>query len=161
MQRQLRRILVPLVAAALAVVLAALPAAAEKPVRCTGQTVYAPAYSHIYHGVKTRHFPLTVTLSIRNVDPANTITITAVEYRNEKGELLRTFSGIQRGLQPFETAEAVIEQQDASGGSGASFVVRWESSASAIPPMIQTVMIGSAAGQGISFLSGSRVIEQH
>ena len=41
----------------------ACPVAAEKLSRSQGQTIYVPAYSHIYHGVKTREFLLTVTLS--------------------------------------------------------------------------------------------------
>lgn len=39
-----------------------------------GQRIYVPAYSHIYSGNKEKPFLLTVTLSIRNIDPTNTIT---------------------------------------------------------------------------------------
>ena len=40
-----------------------------------GQTIYVPAYSHIYSGNRERPFLLTVTLSIRNIDPTHKITI--------------------------------------------------------------------------------------
>ena len=40
-----------------------------------GQTIYFPAYSHIYSGNRERPFLLTVTLSIRNIDPTHKITI--------------------------------------------------------------------------------------
>ena len=33
-----------------------------------GQTIYVPAYSHIYSGDRERPFLLTVTVSIRNTD---------------------------------------------------------------------------------------------
>ena len=40
-----------------------------------GQSIYVPAYSHIYSGNKERPFLLTVTLSIRNVNPKHSIKI--------------------------------------------------------------------------------------
>ena len=36
----------------------------------SGQTIYVPAYSHIYTGNREKPFLLTVTLSIRNIDPS-------------------------------------------------------------------------------------------
>ena len=50
--------------------------AADVPAKTSGQTVYVPAYSHIYHGNKNAELLLSVTLSIRNIDPDNPITIT-------------------------------------------------------------------------------------
>ncbi|MBU2627056.1 MAG: DUF3124 domain-containing protein, partial [Proteobacteria bacterium] len=41
----------------------------EKKELSYGQTIYVPAYSHIYIGDRERPFLLTVTLSIRNIDP--------------------------------------------------------------------------------------------
>ena len=54
-----------------------------------GQRVYVPAYSHIYSGNKERPFLLTVTLSLRNVDPMHQIKITLVDYYETQGKLLK------------------------------------------------------------------------
>ncbi len=56
-----------------------------------GQRVYVPAYSHIYSGNKERPFLLTVTLSIRNIDPTHLIKITLVDYYETQGNLLKEF----------------------------------------------------------------------
>jgi len=138
----------------------AAPASAEKPGRVSGQTLYIPAYSHIYHGVKTRDFLLTMTLSIRNIDPATPITIASVEQLDGSGKVLRSFPGAQKTLAPFAAAEAVVDERDPSGGLGGAFLVRWTSAKPAIPPVAQAVMIGSSNSQGISFLSEARVVEE-
>ena len=44
----------------------------ELPALSKGQTVYVPAYSHIYIGGKKRPFELAITLSIRNIDLEDT-----------------------------------------------------------------------------------------
>ena len=51
-----------------------------------GQTLYVPAYSHIYIGNKANLYQLTVTLSIRNIDPLNPITLTVVDFIMEAKE---------------------------------------------------------------------------
>jgi hypothetical protein len=52
-----------------------------------GQTIYVPAYSHIYSGDKQQIFQLTVTMSIRNVDPKHQIKITVVDYYEAQEKL--------------------------------------------------------------------------
>ncbi len=160
MRNQHRPVHVFCLATALLALLCAVPAAAGKPGRVQGQTVYVPAYSHIYHGVKTREFLLTVTLSIRNTDPAVPIRIVSVELFDESGKALRSYPGTQKTLAPFAVTEAVLEERDPSGGSGGAFLVRWESKQPALPPVVQCVMIGSSNSQGISFLTEGRVVEE-
>ena len=48
-----------------------------------GQTIYVPAYAHIYHGDNRRAIDLTITLSIRNTDRDNAISVTAIQYYDE------------------------------------------------------------------------------
>lgn len=146
----------------LALLLPAFAARAEagEVKRVLGQTLYVPAYSHIYHGVKTREFLLTVTLSIRNADPATAITVTSVEFLDEAGKVLRSYPAAQKTLRPFMGTKAVLEERDTAGGSSGAFLVRWESGKPVVPPVVQSVMIGSANSQGISFLSEARVVEE-
>lgn len=158
MRTTLRHVLALCLAAGLLAL--ASPASAEKLSRSQGQTIYAPAYSHIYHGVKTREFLLTVTLSIRNIDPKNPITVTSVQLYDEAGKFVRSYADTQKVLPPLAVSEAVLEERDPAGGSGASFVVRWESAKPSLPPVVQCVMIGSSNSQGISFLTEGKVVEE-
>jgi hypothetical protein len=47
---------------------------------------------------------------------------------------------------------------DASGGSGANFIVQWAGPESINTPVIEAVMIGTQGSQGISFVSPGREI---
>ena len=69
-----------LAALLIAVTLPDFLSAEPAPGLSQGETIYVPAYSHIYVGSNEQPFLLTVTLSIRNIDPANSLTVTAVDY---------------------------------------------------------------------------------
>jgi len=138
-----------------------LPAlAGDKPVRSKGQTLYVPAYSHVLHGDRNQPFLLTATLSVRNADPSHPITVFSVEYRDAKGSMIRQFiTEPPKPIAPFAAAEFVVGESDKRGGLGASFVVRWKAETAVAAPVVETVLIGTAAAQGISFVGGARVIE--
>lgn len=123
-----------------------------------GQTLYVPAYSHIYSGNRERPFLLTVTASIRNIDPKNSIEVTTVDYYETQGELLKSFVDTATILKPLESIRYVIPEKDKAGGSGANFIVKWQADALVNPPIVETVMIGAQSQQGISFTSRGRVI---
>jgi len=123
-----------------------------------GQRVYVPAYSHIYSGDKEKPFLLTVTLSIRNIDPTNQIKIIQVDYYETQGELLKKHIDNPISLNPLESLRYVIPERDKSGGSGANFVVEWHSDKLVNRPIIESIMIGTQSGQGISFTSRGREI---
>ena len=123
-----------------------------------GQKIYVPAYSHIYSGNRERPFLLTVTASIRNIDPKNTIKVTAVDYYETQGKLLQRFLDTAVTLKPLESIRYVIPEKDKAGGSGANFIVEWEADKMVNPPIVETVMIGAQSQQGISFTSRGRVI---
>lgn len=123
-----------------------------------GQTIYVPAYSHIYAGNRELPMLLTVTLSIRNVDPTHPIAITSVEYYETKGKLLKKYLDQAIILSPLESTRYIIPQKDKSGGSGANFLVSWKSDESVNPPLVESIMIGAEGQQGISFTSRGQVI---
>jgi hypothetical protein len=123
-----------------------------------GQTVYVPAYSHIYTGVKKRPFALAVTLSIRNIDPDADITLTEVNYYDSKGRRIKSFIDDVPTIKPQESIRFVIAENEKSGGSGANFIVKWESATEVNPPIIESIMIGAQSSQGISFTSRGRAI---
>ena len=154
MNRAHRLAVSPMLAVILALaVLSALPAASQAAESSTGQTVYVPCYSHIYHGIKTRGIDLTITLSVRNTDPKRAVTVSSVDYYDTAGALVKRHLEKPLRLEPLMTAEYIVAQTDVSGGSGANFLVRWTSEAPASPLLVEAVMIGTSAQQGISFTS--------
>jgi hypothetical protein len=134
-----------------ALLLAAWPGSVFAQDLSTGQTVYVPAYSHIYHGSKSRPFDLAVTLSIRNTDPRNAVMLTSVDYYDTQGKLVKVHLLKPERLGPLATREILVDESDSSGGSGANFVVRWSADKAVNAPIIETVMIGTQGQQGISF----------
>lgn len=123
-----------------------------------GQTVYVPAYSHIYIGNKASPYLLTVTLSIRNIDPSRPITLQAVEYYGSQGKLIKQYLGKPKQIAPMAADRHVVLSQEKEGGSGANFIVKWSSDTPVNPPIIESVMIGTQSQQGISFTSRGQEI---
>jgi hypothetical protein len=118
-----------------------------------GQSVYVPIYSHIYSGDREHPFLLTAILSIRNTDSDHNITILTVDYFDSDGKLLRNYVEKPESLGPMASKRYVVGESDKGGGSGAKFIVKWQSSAQVNPPIIEGVMIGTKMQQGISFVS--------
>lgn len=140
--------------------LALMPAAGlcGGPQLSAGQHLYVPVYSHIYIGDKERPFNLAVTLSIRNTDPASGLRLTAVDYYDTEGRLVRSYLEGPRELGPLASIRYVVAEKDVEGGSGANFLVRWEAAQPINAPVVESVMIGAQSGQGISFTSQAREI---
>lgn len=123
-------------------------------------TVYVADYSHIYYGSDRTRFPLTTTLSVRNTDPERSITVLSVRYYNSAGELARRFLEEPRRLGPLGTADFVVAEHDISGGTGANFIVEWSATRPVSRPLIESVMIGTRSGQGISLTSRGQPIDR-
>lgn len=125
-----------------------------------GQTLYVPCSSHIYHGVKTRPFDLTITLTVRNTDPKHSLRLVSVDYVGSDGRLLRRHLEAAVVVPPLATREFTVEQNDSSGGAGASFLVRWRSDAAMNEPLAEAIMIGTSNSQGISFTSRGVAVQE-
>ena len=126
-----------------------------------GQTLYVPIYTHIYSGLKGRPFDLAATLSIRNTDPAHPINLVSVKYYDTDGKLLKDYVSEPVRLNALVSTRYVIKEAEIGGGSGANFIVTWESEKRVNPPIIEAIMIGTKSGQGISFLSRGKVIADY
>ena len=145
---------------ALAWILAPVDLSAEDIQLSSGQTVYIPIYSHIYSGVKGRPFDLAATLSIRNTNPKNSITLVSVKYYDSDGRIVEDYLKKPMQLNSLVSTRYIITEGDKAGGSGANFIVVWKSDQKVNPPIIEAVMIGTHSGQGISFLSRGQVIRE-
>jgi hypothetical protein len=124
-----------------------------------GQTIYVPIYSHIYIRDKGHALNLAATLSIRNTDKGNPIRITSAQYFNTEGKLIKEYAASPLIVAPMASAEIIIAESDTRGGSGASFIVEWNSDFHVMDPVVEAVMISAAGQQGISFISMGRVIK--
>ncbi len=125
-----------------------------------GQILYVPAYSHIYIGNKANPYLLTVTLSIRNIDPLHPITLTAVDYYGTEGQLIKQYLDKPLTITCLASTRYIIMSKDKEGGSGANFMVKWSSKKQVNPPIVESIMIGTQSQQGISFTSRGQVIVQ-
>ncbi len=126
-----------------------------------GQAVYVPAYSHIYIGDREHPFYLTVTLSIRNIDLHTPLTLSAADYYDSNGKVVRQYVTAPVTLGPFSSIRFLVNESDKAGGSGASFLVRWSASRPINQPIIESVMIGTKSQQGISFTSRGQAIDEN
>ena len=133
--------------------------AAAKMTLFKGQTVYVPVYSHIYSGDRERPFYLAATLSIRNTDRNHGIVIQAVDYYDSEGKFLKHYLKEPVTLGAMATLRYVVPESDKSGGSGAKFIIKWQSEHPVAEPLIESVMISTKTQQGISFTSRGRVLE--
>ena len=126
-----------------------------------GQIVYVPIYSHIYSGIKARPFDLAATLSIRNTNLQSSIIIVSVKYYDTAGKLIKDYLDGPIELKALASTRYIITEKDKAGGSGANFIVVWKSDQQVNPPIIESVMIGTHSGQGISFVSHGQVIKEN
>ncbi|HKF61585.1 MAG TPA: DUF3124 domain-containing protein [Dongiaceae bacterium] len=154
----------PLLLAVLGLFLAASAWADEMQPLSRGQTVYAPVYSEILHGNldssgNPARIPLSAMLSIRNTNRAAAITVTSVSYYSGTGKLLRAFLDKPKSLAPLETIEMFIEHRDMTGGTGASFLIVWESAAPVNPPIVEVVHAYFFGTQSTAFISAGRPID--
>jgi hypothetical protein len=124
------------------------------------QTLYVPAYSHIYARDARRTVNLATTLSIRNASPDRPISLVTIDYYDSNGARVRSYADPARRLAPLASTYVVVEQDDVRGGVGASFLVRWQAEAPVSPPIVETVMITSESTLGISFRSTARVLSE-
>lgn len=135
--------------------------AAGDPVLSKGQTLYVSVYSNIFSTQRQLPFNLASILSIRNTDMSRSIQVTAADYYDTKGNLIRKYYRAPITLAPLETTYIYIPEEDTAGGFGANFIVRWTASKEVNAPVVECLMVGMKGGQGISFVSPGQVIKEH
>lgn len=127
-----------------------------------GQTIYVPAYSHIFTGNDARTFNLAVTLSVRNTDRDRPIVLSSVRYHDHDGRLVRDYLKQPLLLAPLASMDFFVKESDTSGGSSANFLVEWSAEHAVSAAIAEAAMIGTASTQGLSFICSGRVVaERH
>lgn len=121
------------------------------------EDVYVPIYSDIYHRTRDFKILLAATLSIRNTSKSDTLFIKEVDYYDSAGTFVRDYIKEPIYLNPLETIDYVIDEEDEAGGSGANFLITWGANKK-LKPVFQAVMVGGVGQQGITFTTeGSTV----
>ncbi len=128
--------------------------------RVRSQTLYVPAYSHIYTRNAQRSMNLATTLSVRNTSPNVPLTLSIIDYYDSHGEHVRAYLDTSRTLEPLSSTYTVVDTDEIRGGVGANFILRWHADRPVSPPVVETVMITDANTQGISFRSTARVLQE-
>lgn len=146
----------------LLVIISGLTMAQDTPTlqKSFGQTIYVPAYSHVYMGNRSQEYNLSTTLLVRNTDPERRVRITSALYYDSKGEQVREYLEKPKILAPMETWWVIIPDNDRSGGAGANFLVKWDATDLVHPPITETVNIGERFGLGVSFTNDGQVVNE-
>ena len=132
--------------------------AGEDQVR--GQLLYVPVYSEVPYGDKNLTLNLTATLSLRNPDLKNAITLKRVDYYGSNGMLVRSYLKQPETLRPMASTEYIVRESDRSGGISASFLVEWDSQVAVSRPLVEAIMVNSTYNQGIAFNSPARILSE-
>ena len=123
-----------------------------------GQTIYVPAYSSIYTADKAHRFELAITLSIRNTDRAHPIILAKAHYYDRDGQVIRDYLKKPLRIGPMSSTEFFVSESDTKGGVSASFLVEWVAEQGVTAPVVESVMVGTLSGQGVSFTCPGRVL---
>lgn len=134
--------------------------AQEVRTQTTGQTLYLPIYSHMFYGnLGKRGVPssalLSALVSIRNTDARRGLRVSSAAYYDTHGKLLGERVPQAVAIPPLGTHEIFIDQNDASGGSGANFIIKWDADGPINPPLVESLHANMDGGKAIIFMTQS------
>ena len=122
------------------------------------ETDYVPIYSDIYYSNGTKRYPLTATISIRNISLTDSAYLLSAVYYDSYGNRLKDYVDSTFLISPLESIEFVVEDIENIGGAGANFIIEWGAINYSDQLFIQSIMIGTYEQQGISFTTEAIVI---
>lgn len=128
----------------------------------TGQVLYLPIYSHLYHGEvqpktgKPSETLVSTHVSIRNTDPKESVKVISARYYNTEGKMLREFVPAPKLIPPLGTLELFVPRTDSSGGSGANFLIDWRSDKPANPPLVEALHADIREARTLVFVTTAR-----
>ena len=128
----------------------------DPPRTGTQGRTYVPAYAQIRLGSGRGKLDLATTLSIHNSSVDSPIVVRKVSYHGTDGSLIETFLDHRVGLKPLATIEFFVAAADLRAGSGANFLVEWETPISSQGPIAEAIMIGTIGTTSYSFVSQGR-----
>lgn len=145
--------------------IAAIAAAQDSPSLASGQSLYLPIYSHLYHGDvhpktgKPSETLVSTHVSVRNTDPASGIKVLSARYYNTEGRQLREFLTRPQLIPPLGTFELYVPRSDSSGGSGANFIIDWTADKPINPPIVEALHADIREARTLLFVTTARPIQ--
>lgn len=138
-------------------------AAAELPPLSKGETLYVPVYSQVLHGnvnwtKKPEEKPLSVMLSIRNTDPKQSINVSSIKYYDTDGHFVRDYPAGVKTLGAYASLDVFIEHKDIEGGTGANFIVEWNSDQPVNVPIVEAVHTIFQGASAMVFVSPAQAL---
>ncbi|WP_026102070.1 DUF3124 domain-containing protein [Geminocystis herdmanii] len=126
----------------------------------TGQLIYLPIYSNIYHSNQRRLHNLGITVTFHNTDLENSIIIKSIEYYDTEGNLIENFLTSPVSLKPLASTNFFIPDNDTRGGIGANLLIEWVADKKVFSPIAEAIMLSTASTQGISFTTQGKVVKE-
>lgn len=123
-----------------------------------GSLIYVPAYTYATPG-GGRKIKLATTLTVHNVSAHGQVTLRSVEYHDAPGTKIRSYLASPQVLEPFETAEFVVNELDEAPGAGANFIVSYDVDDGVAPLLVEAVMVGNTGTGWLSFTSRGVSVE--
>ena len=125
-----------------------------------GQTLYLPIYSHMLYGNlgksgKASYVLMSALVSVRNTDPRRPIRVYTAKYFDTNGKMLGERVPTPMLVPPLGTLEVFVELNDASGGSGANFIIKWDAEQPVNPPLVESLHANMDGGKAVIFMTQS------
>jgi hypothetical protein len=112
---------------------------------------YLSVYSHIYSGSEHRTHNLTAMISMRNTSKYERVFMKKAEYFNTEGRMVKSYIKNPIYIDPMETIEIMIFEEDEHGGTGGNFVFDWATPDSDNKPFIEGVMMSTNRNKAMAF----------
>lgn len=125
-----------------------------------GQTLFLPIYSHMLYGNlgksgKASNVLLSALVSIRNTDGKHPLRVLSARYYDTHGKMLGERVPTPTPVPPLGTLELFVELNDASGGSGANFIIKWAAEQPINPPLVESLHANMDGGKAVIFMTQS------
>jgi hypothetical protein len=99
-------------------------------------------------------------ISIRNTSLKTPIRIISARYYSTDGKLLKEYLPKPAMVNAMGTLELFVERKETEGGSGANFIIQWDSASSTNPPLVEAVHADIKNGQqALIFVTSAHVIQ--
>ena len=124
------------------------------------QTLYLPIYSHMLYGNigksgKASNAMLSALVSIRNTDGKRPLRIQSARYFDTHGKMISERVPNLITIQPYGTLEIFVDLNDAAGGSGANFIIKWDADQQINPPLVEALHANMDGGKAVIFMTQS------
>jgi hypothetical protein len=126
-----------------------------------GQTVYLSVYPLAERSGRMKPRFLKTTLTSRNTDLQDSLTIVSIKYYNSNGEFKRNVIKKPMVLKALASHPIVFDKKELqTAGMTGCFIIEWESVESVNPPIFEGIMAVSTTGVVETMIFHGKVLEE-